>query len=227
MIFAAGLGTRMGLLTQSRPKPLIEVLGRPLIDHTLQIAEEAGLGNIVINTHYLHEMMARHLEGRSIRISHEATHLLETGGGLRHALPLLGQGPVFTINSDALWDGENPLTALKAAWDPRRMDALLMLVPRSQAIGHKGRGDFLPDEDGRLARGPGLVYSGAQITKTDLLATIPEARFSLNLIWDRMLAKGRLFGLEYRGRWCDVGHPEALEIAECEFSEAAEGPAHG
>ena len=227
MIFAAGFGTRMGALTQTRPKPLIEVLGRPLIDHALQIANGAGIENIVVNTHYRHDMLAHHLAGRNIRISHELKRILETGGGLRHALPLLGKGPVFSLNSDALWDGPNPLEALRAAWNPRRMDALLMLVPRARALGHKGKGDFLSEDEGRITRGPGHIFTGAQIMKTDLLADIPHESFSLNLVWDRMLARGRLFGLEYQGRWCDVGHPEALKRAEREFAHVAGGASNG
>ena len=140
--------------------------------------------------------------------------MLETGGGLRHALPLLGDGPVFTMNPDAIWSGPNPLRALAQAWDGEKMDALLMCVPPDQAIGRVGGGDFVMDADGRLSRGAGMIYGGAQILKTDLLATVPDRVFSLNVIWDRMLEQGRAYGLNHPGKWCDVGNPEGLKLAE-------------
>jgi MurNAc alpha-1-phosphate uridylyltransferase len=211
MIFAAGLGTRMGALTATRPKPLIQVAGKTLLDHALDIARAAS-PRIVVNTHYLADQISAHLSGQPILISHEPA-LLETGGGLRAALPLLDGNPVFTLNSDAVWRGTNPLSALAAAWRDD-MDALLLLLPRANAIGHTGTGDFTIDGAGRLTRASGLVYSGAQIIRTDDLAAIPETNFSLNPLWDQMAARGTLFGLPYSGQWCDVGQPESLPLAK-------------
>ena len=214
MLFAAGFGTRMGVLTADRPKPMIEVAGRPLIDHALSHAQAYGAARIVANVHYKPEPLIAHLAGTGVIVSHESPDILDTGGGLRAALPHLGSGPVFTMNSDAVWSGPNPLACLAEAWAPDRMDALLLCIPRENAIGHAGRGDFLLDADGRAKRGPGLVYSGLQIVKTDLLNDIPDTAFSLNLLWDRMLADGRLFGAVYPGRWCDVGRPDGVVLAE-------------
>ncbi|MBN2906053.1 MAG: nucleotidyltransferase family protein [Rhodobacteraceae bacterium] len=215
MIFAAGFGTRMGALTAQKPKPLIPVAGRPLIDHALDLAQAAGVARIVVNTHYLADQMSDHLSGRpDVQISHEAPEILETGGGLRRAVPMLGTGAVFTLNSDAIWTGPNPLSHLARAWDPARMDGLLLLIARDRARGHMGAGDFIMDADGRLARGGGAVYSGAQILRTEMLADIPEDAFSVNRLWDRMLAEGRLYGVLHPGGWCDVGHPEGLALAE-------------
>lgn len=217
MLFAAGLGTRMGALTATRPKPLIEVAGRPLIDHALSLAETAGITRIVANTHYLPDQIEAHLAPRGIPISREEPRILETGGGLKRALPLLDGNPVLTLNTDAVWTGENPLTQLMHAWDGTRMDALLLLLSPKDATGHTGTGDFLMDSAGRLERAkgaPGPVYLGAQIIRTDGLAAIKEEAFSLNLLWDRMIETGRLYGLVHRGGWCDVGRPEGISLAE-------------
>lgn len=213
IIFAAGRGTRMGDLTRHRPKPLIEVAGRPLIDHALDLTEGRQLRRVV-NLHHHAPMLRRHLEGRTVSLSDETAELLETGGGLRRALPLLGPGPVFTLNSDAVWTGPNPLDALSRAWDPGRMDALLLLLRPEDAVGHGGRGDFLRGADGTLSRGPGLIYSGAQIVDPSLLDRIPDRAFSLNRLWDLHLQRGRLHGLVHEGKWCDVGHPEGIALAE-------------
>lgn len=215
MLFAAGFGTRMGTLTAQRPKPLIPVAGRPLIDHALALA--GGL-RVVVNTHYLPDQVARHVAGRA-QLSHEP-EILETGGGLKAALPLLGPGPVFTLNSDAVWTGANPLAELRAAWDADRMDVLVLLVPREAARGHRGAGDFLLDAAGRIARGPGPVYAGAQILRTERVAAWPERVFSLNRIWDAAIADGRACGVLHHGGWCDVGRPEGIAEAEAMLREA-------
>lgn len=214
MLFAAGFGTRMGALTATRPKPLIRVAGKALIDHALDLVDQIQPRRVVANLHYLPDQIRTHLAGRQIVFADESTRILETGGGLKAALPLLGPGPVFTMNTDAVWQGPNPLSLLQEAWQPDRMDALLLCVPRDRAVGHAGRGDFLLDDQARLTRGPGQVYSGVQIVKTDLLADIADPVFSLNLLWDQMLAQGRLFGHSYPGEWCDVGHPEGIALAE-------------
>ena len=223
MLFAAGRGTRMGALTETRPKPMIEVAGRPLIDHALGLADAAGTAPIVVNLHHLGAQIARHLAARPIALSWEPV-LLETGGGLRRALPLLGAGPVMTLNADAVWTGANPLQQLAAAWDGARMDALLLLAPRAQARGHSGTGDFVLDGEGRIARAAGAeapVYLGAQIIRTEGLAEIGDEVFSLNRLWDRMIARGRAFGLIHQGGWCDVGRPEGIAEAEALLAEAA------
>lgn len=224
MLFAAGFGTRMRHLTASRPKPLLPVAGRPLLDHALALVDTAGIGTVVVNTHYLGDQIAAHLAPRpEIAISHETPEILETGGGLRKALPLLGAPTVFTLNTDAVWTGSNPLERLRSAWDPERMDALLMLVEPEFAHGHSGTGDFLRDGDGRLERGPGAIYCGVQILKTDGLAEIDAPAFSLNRLWDRMLERGRLFGLLHDGEWCDVGRPEGIGLAEAMLTGATDG----
>lgn len=214
MLFAAGFGTRMGDLTKSRPKPLVEVAGRALLDHALSLVSGAGGARTVVNTHYLGDQIADHLAGKDIALSHEAPDILDTGGGLRNALPLLGQDTVMTLNTDAVWAGPNPLSLLNAAWDPERMDALLLCLPKENALGHRGAGDFVADNGGPAHRGPGLVYSGAQIIKTAGLHDIADNAFSLNVLWNDMIARNRLFILPYTGQWCDVGHPAGIKMAE-------------
>jgi MurNAc alpha-1-phosphate uridylyltransferase len=215
MVFAAGFGTRMGALTADRPKPLLPVAGKPLIDHALSLT--AGIARTVVNLHYKGQMLADHLAGRGVALSWEAPDILDTGGGLRQALPMLGQGPVFTLNSDAVWTGANPLRELAAAWDPDRMDCLLLLLPAAQATGHTGKSDFILAPDGRIARAagrPGEVYLGAQIVDPAGLSGIPDRVFSLNRLWDAAMARGRAFGTVHRGGWCDVGHPGGIALAE-------------
>lgn len=219
MLFAAGFGTRMGALTAHRPKSLIEVAGTPLIDHAMALVRAVNLTTIVANTHYCADQIADHLHQSDVVLSPEHPDILETGGGLKAALPLLGQGPVFTVNTDAVWHGPNPLNLLLDAWRPDKMDGLLMCVPTDRAIGHSGAGDFAIDAAGRITRGAGFVYGGVQIIKTDQLADIGQRVFSLNLLWDRMLEKNRLFALNYPGKWCDVGHPAGIGLAEDMLSE--------
>lgn len=217
MLFAAGFGTRMGELTRQRPKPLIEVCGKPLIDHAVAIAQAAGVTQIVVNLHYLSDQIAAHLQGSGILLSWETEQILETGGGLRAALPLLGDGPVLTLNTDAVWSGQNPLLQLLTAWDPDQMDALLLLLPAEKALGHSGHGDFLLDPQGRISRANGLtapVYLGAQILKTNGLSAISEPVFSLNRLWDIAISNNRAFGIIHQGGWCDVGRPEGITLAE-------------
>ena len=214
LLFAAGFGTRMGALTRDRPKPLIEVAGKPLLDHALDIAEDAGPLRVVVNAHYRAPQIVAHLAGRDVAVSVEAPEILETGGGLRKARPLLGAGPVFTLNTDMVWRGPNPLRALAGAWEPGRMAALLLCVPLERARGRAAPGDFTLGPDGRLQRGGPLVYTGAQIVTTGGLDTIAAPAFSLNLLWDSMAAEGRLFGLVSPGMWCDVGRPEGIALAE-------------
>ncbi|WP_135450074.1 MULTISPECIES: nucleotidyltransferase family protein [Tabrizicola] len=224
MIFAAGFGTRMGALTADRPKPLIPVAGRALIDHALETARGAGADRIVVNTHYRADQMAAHLAGRGVMISHEPGPILETGGGLKAALPLLGPGPVAVLNSDGIWTGNNPLDQLAAAWDGTAMDALLLLLPAEQTLAHGTKGDFALDPDGRISRGAGgedHVYIGAHVLNPDCLDRIEEQVFSLNRAWDDLIARGRAFGIVHRGTWCDVGHPAGIAAAEALLHDAA------
>jgi N-acetyl-alpha-D-muramate 1-phosphate uridylyltransferase len=215
MLFAAGFGTRMGALTAACPKPLLKVAGRALIDHALDVADTEHIPRIVVNLHYLGDQIESHLANRAdVVFSHETETLLETGGGLKKARALLGADPVFTLNSDAVWSGANPLEVLRSAWDPARMDAVLLLLPRDRAIGHTGPGDFAMLGDGRLGRGHDLVYSGTQIIFTRTLDAIPDRIFSLNRVWDIIAANGRLFGAVYPGHWCDVGQPASIALAE-------------
>lgn len=220
MIFAAGLGTRMGALTRDRPKPMLEVGGRPLIDRAFDLTREAGVSRVVVNTHAHAAILEAHLARAAPEalISHEP-ELLETGGGLRHALPLLGARAVFTLNADVIWTAPNPLRLLAEAWEPERMDALLCLVPLAAARAHAGRGDFHLAGDGRIARrgraaSAPFVHTGAQLIRTAIPAGFPAGCFSLNEIWDRLIGNGRLHGVVHPGPWLDVGRPEGLEAAQ-------------
>ena len=214
MIFAAGFGTRMGALTKDRPKPLIEVGGETLIDRTLSLVEAFGPDKIVVNLHYKADMLRQHLKCRDVALIEEVPDILDTGGGLKAALPYLGANPVFTIYSDAVWVGPNPLDYLVKSWAPEKMDALLLCVPISSTHGHSGSGDFLLDEEGRLTRGPGEVFSGLQIIKSESVARCKARSFSLNEVWTQAEQDGRLFGLSYPGAWCDVGNPSGIALAE-------------
>ncbi len=214
MLFAAGFGTRMGELTRNTPKPLLHVGGKTLLDRTLALTEAVSPARTVVNAHYHHQLVVDHLNETSVQVIVEAPDILETGGGLRNALPLLGNGPVFTSNTDAVWRGPNPFQMLRDAWQPDKMDALLLCLPKENAIGHKGKGDFVLSETGQISRGPGVVYSGIQILKTDGLHDISETAFSLNLLWDQIHKRDRLYGLTYPGKWCDVGSPEGITLAE-------------
>jgi len=203
-----------------------QVAGKPLIDHALDLVQRAGISRKLVNTHYLGHLIAEHLKSQSdLVISHEDGAALETGGGLKHALPLLGPNPVFTLNSDAIWTGGNPLTDLAMGWHPGHMAAFLSVVPLKNATGHKGRGDFNMDASGRLIRfapdnGPAYVYTGAQIMRTELIEKTDQTTFSFNVIWDQMIAKGQLFGCVHPGGWADVGTPLGIELAEDLLKEA-------
>jgi MurNAc alpha-1-phosphate uridylyltransferase len=226
MVFAAGFGTRMGALTADRPKPLIPVAGKPLIDHALGIALAAGAGRIVVNTHYKADQIAAHLAGTGALISHEPGPILETGGGLRKALPLLGPGTIAILNSDSIWTGANPLTQLAGAWDAARMDALLLLLPVKATLSHGGKGDFRLDPQGQISRGTGgedHVYLGASLLNPACLGGAEGEAFSLNRPWNAIIAAGRAFGVTHQGQWCDVGRPEGISAAEALLQGAAHG----
>lgn len=225
MVMAAGLGKRMRPLTATRPKPLVEVAGKPLIDHCFDRLRAAGVEKAVVNVHYLADALEAHLkhrvEGIEILVSDERDLLLETGGGLMRALPMIDADPFLAVNSDNLWvDG--PVDALKllaSHWDEARMDALLLLVPLARAFCHKGQGDFHMDALGRIRRrgrapvAP-FVYTGIQMLSKRLLADAPEGPFSTNLFWDRAIEAGRCFGAVHQGLWFDVGTPQAVGQTE-------------
>ncbi|WOI55924.1 nucleotidyltransferase family protein [Palleronia sp. LCG004] len=217
MLFAAGFGTRMGHLTAHRPKPMIPVAGRPLIDHAIALGRGAGVTRIVANTHYLPHMIEPHLSDEGVVVSHEAPEILDTGGGLVHALPLLGDGPVLTLNTDALWTGPNPLSTLAEAWEDG-MDALLLCVPPDRAHGREGPGDFTLT-DGRLSRGGDMIYTGAQIIQPHVLGAARDRVFSLSRIWTDLAARGTLRGIVHEGHWADVGHPGGIALAEAMLAD--------
>jgi MurNAc alpha-1-phosphate uridylyltransferase len=223
-VLAAGLGTRMRPLTDHMPKPLVQLAGKALIDHALDRIGHAGLPVAVVNVHYMADAIERHLAERlapSIVISDEREVLLETGGGVLKALPLIGDGPFVVHNSDSVWHetGSNNIERLIERFEPAAMDALLLLAKRATSLGYAGRGDFHLRPDGRIsrpARGEeaDYVFAGVSIATPRLLRECPQGPFSLNLPWDRAIAEGRLFGLPLDGTWMHVGDPEALAAAE-------------
>lgn len=219
LLFAAGFGTRMGALTRDRPKPLIEVAEKPLIDHAYDLALEVGAQRIAANLHYKADMLAEYLAPRGLLLSREEPDILDTGGGLKAALPMLCADLAITLNTDAIWAGPNPLAQLVAEWDSEKMDALLICIPHRRTVGRAKGGDFSIDAAGRIQRGGEMVYGGAQIIKVKAVDDFPGRVFSLNAVWDRIGEAGRLFGTVYPGRWCDVGHPDGIRIAESLLSE--------
>ena len=213
MLFAAGFGTRMKALTQDRPKPLVHVAGRPLIDHAMQIVRDYGPRTVVANAHYRAEQIVDHFAGSEVRVQVEAPDILDTGGGLKAALPLLHADPVFTMNTDAVWKGPNPLTLLSEAWTDD-MQALLLCIPKDRAIGHVGQGDIDIGADGSATWGNTNIYSGVQILRTKCVSDTPQTVFSLKSVWDRLERNGQLRAIAYPGCWCDVGHPAGIGQAE-------------
>jgi len=220
MIFAAGFGTRMGHLTQNMPKPLVSVNDRPMIDHALDVLLGAGIRSIFVNTHYFANQLENHLAGYpSVTCIREMPKVLETGGGLKNAMPKIGTTPIFTMNCDAIWFGDNPVTILVKHWNPDEMDGLLLLLKQPDALGYKGQGDFFLNADNKLQRkgakpSAPYVYSGLQIIKTERLAEISETNFSISLLWEKMITDNRLSGVIYDGTWVDVGYPEGIKLAE-------------
>lgn len=222
---AAGLGTRMRPLTNDRPKPMIVVGGRPLIDHALDRLIDAGIKLIIVNVHYRAEMLIEHLKRRSdgtkIIVSEETDELLGTGGGVAKALPYFEGNPFFVHNSDSIWiEGYgHALDRMVSRWDPQAMDALLLMASLSATIGYEGIGDFMMDPDGRLSRVPEsrvspFAFPGVQIVHPRLFDNPPRGAFSTNVLWDRAIKKGRLFGMRLEGTWMHIGTAEALAEAE-------------
>ena len=225
MVMAAGLGKRMRPLTATRPKPLIEVAGKALLDHVLDKLEQAGVERVVINVHYLPDAVEAHLQrrkpGLEILVSDERDQLLETGGGLVRAEPMIDCDPFLSVNSDNLWvDGPADAVKLLASqWDGDRMDALLLLVPQARAQNHRGQGDFHMDRQGRLRRrrpshvAP-FVFTGVQMLSKRILRDAPSGPFSTNVLWNRAIEEGRCFGAVHQGLWFDVGTPPAIRATE-------------
>lgn len=231
MVMAAGKGTRMRPLTNDRPKPLVEVAGRPLIDHVLDHLRAAGVQRIVVNVHYLADQVEAHLQSHArdfeVLISDERDALLETGGGLMHAKALIGDDPFFCVNTDNIWtdNGINAFVALADAWHEREMDALLLLVNRARAQGHAGQGDFDLARDWRISRADPLaekdwVWTGVQMLHPRLLDDPPGAAFSTNIFWNRAIALRRAFGIVHHGDWFDVGTPQAIPLVEAALAHA-------
>ncbi len=223
MVLAAGLGKRMRPLTASQPKPMIRVGGKPLIDHALDRLAEAGVARAVVNVHYLADAVEAHVKARklpAVTVSDERALLLETGGGLVRAQDLLPD-PFFCVNSDNVWiDGpRNAFAELSSVWDPRRMDALLLLVPHTGARNFAGKGDFHMDGKGRLSRRRSgriapFIFTGIQLASKRLLRDAPEGPFSTNLLWDRAIEEERLFGAAFSGQWFEVGTPKSIPPTE-------------
>ena len=228
MVLAAGLGTRMRPLTDTTPKALVTVAGKPLIDHVLDRLVAAGIETAVVNVHHFADQMEAHLATRKdiqIRMSDERAALLDSGGGIKHARPLLGDEPVMIANIDSLWiEGETPaLESLKAAWDPEQMDLCLLLVRRGHGIGFEGPQGFFRDDAGRLVHSakpePPTPYAnvGFQILKPQILDQEPDGAFSIVPVWWRLSEQGRLFGAVMDGYWMHVGDPAAREATEAKL----------
>jgi MurNAc alpha-1-phosphate uridylyltransferase len=231
MIMAAGLGKRMRPLTATRPKPLIEVAGKALLDHVLDHLHAAGVKKVVVNVHYLADAVEAHLAARKhgleVVISDERKLLMETGGGLIQAADLIDADPFLAVNSDNFWvDGPaDALKLLASHWDDSRMDALLLLVPLARARNHRGMGDFHMDRQGRLrrrdkSRVAPFVFTGIQILSKRLLRDAPEGPFSTNILWNRAIEEGRCFGAVHQGLWFDVGTPRSIKLTEAALEHA-------
>jgi len=224
MVLGAGLGMRMRPLTDNLPKPLVPLAGRPMIDHVIDSLEHNGVETVVVNVHYLADKLVAHLaqrRGARIVISDERDALLDTGGGVVKALPLLGADPFYIHNSDSITTGGlgHNLERLAAAFDPERMDTILLLARATTALGYSGNGDFLMSSDGIISRrsereiAP-FVSTGVSIATPAMFRSAPTGPFSLNLLWDHAIAAGRLHGVRQDGVWMHIGSPDALEQAE-------------
>jgi MurNAc alpha-1-phosphate uridylyltransferase len=231
MVLAAGLGTRMRPLSDALPKPLVRLKGKPLIDHALDRIAAGGIARAVVNVHHRADLIEAHLKDRTspaIAISDERGALLETGGGIVKALPLLGPAPFLIHNSDSVWIegvGSN-IARLAAAFDPQRMDSLMLLTLGATSLGYEGHGDFVMGSDGMLVRrgerreAP-FVFTGVSIAHPRLFDSAPDGPFSLNVLWDRAITEGRLYGLRLDGVWMHVGTPQSVADAERWIDRAA------
>jgi N-acetyl-alpha-D-muramate 1-phosphate uridylyltransferase len=227
MVLAAGLGLRMRPLTDHTPKPLIKVSGKALIDYGIEHLRNANVRTVVVNAHYLADQIfdwARPQTLPQVILSDERDAVLDTGGGIAKALPLLGNDPFFVLNSDSFWiDGKRPaLRQLMAAWNDAEMDCLLLLCAIEKTVGYDGRGDFLLSADGRLTRhrnDGALAYIGGYLVHPRLFKDMPVGKFSMNILWDKAIAQGRLHGISHDGLWLHVGTPEAVALAEAALAK--------
>jgi N-acetyl-alpha-D-muramate 1-phosphate uridylyltransferase len=225
MLLSAGLGKRMAPAANGLPKPLVLLHGKALIDHALDRLAAAGVARAIVNVHYKADLIEAHLQKRqapAIEISDERAALLDTGGGVKKALPRLGPGPFLIHNADSVWIegvGSN-LARLAGAWDEARMDCLLLLAVASASHGYQGRGDFALESDGRIRRRKveqelvPFAFTGVSVAHPRLFDGSPDAAFSLNLVWSRAIAAGRAYGVRMDGEWMHVGSPDALAEAE-------------
>jgi len=230
MVLAAGLGVRMRPLTDKMPKPLVRVAGQPLLDHVLDKLGSAGVTEAVVNVHYLPDQIIEHTRKRKkphVIISDERNQVLGTGGAVVKALPILGNAPIFHVNADTMWiDGvRSNLSRLAEAFDPARMDILLLMAPTTNSIGYSGRGDYSMLPNGALRKRRELqvvpfVYAGAAIMSPSLFADAPKGEFSLTRMFDHANEQERLFGLRLDGLWMHVGTPDAVQAAEEAFLES-------
>ena len=220
MVLAAGLGLRMRPLTNTLPKPLIPVAGKTMLERAFEHLKQVGMTRIVINTHYLASLVEERAKSLwpDVLISHEKD-LLETGGGIQKALPLLGEEPFFTLNGDSIWTHPESLQEMEKLWDDAEMDALLLLIPKERAHGYEGRGDFFLSADGRIFRPDSessapYVYIGVQRVSPRLFHKAPEGAFSMNLLWNKALQQGRLYGHLHKGEWFHISTPQDLKKYE-------------
>jgi len=232
MALAAGYGTRMRPLTDDRPKPMVELDGKPMIDHVLARLQTANIERCIVNLHYQADVLENHLKQRThqpaISFSNERDEILDTGGGVKRALPLIGNTPFILHNSDSVWieSETDNIAQLIAHYDPDKMDCLLLMAPTKTSIGYDGNGDFLIDSEGRLRRrskneiSPN-VFTGVSIQHPRLFENSPEGAFSFNLLWDRAISEGRAFGIPLEGTWMHVGTPDALAQAEKAINDAS------
>lgn len=236
MVLAAGLGTRLRPITDTMPKPLVPIAGKPMIDYGLDALADAGVTRAVVNVHHFADQMTAHLASRTVPdiiLSDETEQLMNSGGGLARGLKLLGADPVLVMNADLFWIGETPgektnLLRLAEGFDPERMDMIMLCVRLEDTTGHNGKKDFSLDGEGRLTRyregsGSPVVYAGALALMPSLLDDAPDDAFNLNIYFDRAIEKGRLFGIMLEGHWITVGTPEAIGAAEAvigSFGEA-------
>ena len=231
IVLAAGLGKRLRPITDTIPKPLVKVAGKSLIDWSFDALNAAGVARAVVNVHYLADALEAHLESRAhgldVVISDERDLLMETGGGLVKAAPLIDCDPFLALNSDNLWiDGPaDTIRLLASQWDDSKMDALLLLVPQARALNHRGMGDFHMDRSGRIrrrerSRVAPFVFTGIQMASKRLLRDAPEGPFSTNLLWDRAIEEGRAFGAVHQGLWFDVGTPQSIPMTEAALENA-------
>ncbi|WP_254424251.1 nucleotidyltransferase family protein [Thalassospira marina] len=228
MVLAAGLGKRMRPITDKMPKPLVPVAGKPMLDHVLDRLGDAGFDRVVVNNHYLGEMISDHVANRDfpVVVNSSEVELLETGGGVQNALPMLDDSAILVANADMYWtEGKDPLfERMIEAFDAEHMDALLAIAPVDGAFGYDGAGDFFWQVDGRLKRRGSAVaapyfFTGVQILNPRLFEGLLPGNFSLNVVYDRALENGRCYGLVHDGRWFHIGTPEALQDAENALAE--------